>query len=151
MTGMAYDGKWEPLFEFLTGRMRKSMSLRDLITGEKSIQAFLNVYLGLSDLYIIHCEKELNMGYADIVMEPFLAGYEGIKYSYLVEIKYIPKAEGKIQKALEKNIRQLRAEAEEQLKKYSGDEKFKKTLGKTTVVKMVLIFCGSELEYMGKV
>ena len=150
MTDMAYDGKWEPLFEFITSRMRKSMSLRDLISGEKSIQAFLNVYLGLSDLYIIHSERELNLGYADIVMEPFLAGYEGIAYSYLVEIKYIPKTKSKGQKTLEKKIRQLRAEAEEQLKKYSGDEKFKKTHGNTTVVKLVLIFCGNELQYLGE-
>ncbi len=150
MTDMAYDGKWERLFEYLTDRMGKSMSLRDLITGEKSIQAFLNVYLGLSDLYIIHSEKELNKGYADIVMEPFLARYGGIEYSYLLEIKYMPKTKGKSQNALEKNIRQLRTEAEEQLKKYTGDEKFKKTPGQTTVVKLVLIFCGSELEYMGE-
>ena len=54
------------------------MSLRDLITGEKSIQAFLNVYLGLSNLYIIHAEKELNKGFADMVMESFIARYEGI-------------------------------------------------------------------------
>jgi hypothetical protein len=67
-----------------------------------------------------------------------------------VEIKYIPKAKGKVQRALEKNIQQLRAEGEEQLKKYSVDEKFNKTLGKTTVVKLVLIFCGSELEYIGE-
>jgi len=150
MTDMAYDGKWEPLFEYLTGRMNKSMSLRDLITGEKSIQAFLNVYLGLSDIYIIHSEKELNKGYADIVMEPFLARYEEMKYSYLLEIKYIPKKEGKAQKKLEKNIRQLRVEAEDQLKRYTGDEKFNKTIGQTTVVKLVLIFCGNELEYIGE-
>jgi hypothetical protein len=149
MTDMAYDGKWELLFEYLTGRMEKSMSLRDLITGEKSIQAFLNVYLGLSDLYIIHSEKELNKGYADIVMEPFLARYEGIEYSYLLEIKYIPKTKGKNRKELEDNIRQLKIE-EEQLKRYSGDEKFEKNLGKTTVVKLVLIFLGNQLEYMGE-
>jgi hypothetical protein len=79
ITDMAYDGKWRPLLEFITGRMKESMSLRDLVTGEKSIQAFLNVYLGLSDLYIIHSEKELNKGYAGLVLEPFLARYTGIK------------------------------------------------------------------------
>ncbi|MCP4151241.1 MAG: AAA family ATPase, partial [bacterium] len=59
---MAYKGKWRPFFDYITGRMKESMSLRDLITGEKSIQAFLNVYLGLSNLYIIHTEKEMNKG-----------------------------------------------------------------------------------------
>lgn len=82
--------------------------------------------------------------------EPFLARYEGIKYSYLLEIKYIPKKEGKSQKNMEKETRLLRAEAENQLKRYTGDEKFKKTIGPTTMVKLVLIFCGNELEYIGE-
>lgn len=148
ISDMAYDGKWESLFEYLTGRMKESMSLRDLITGEKSIQAFLNVYLGLSQLYIIHPEKELNKGYADIVMEPFLARYEGIRYSYLLEIKYI-KTEKKPEDA--KKITQLKSMAGEQLKKYSIDEKFKKNIERTTLIKLVLIFCGHELMYIGPV
>jgi hypothetical protein len=106
---MAYNGKWRPLFDYITTRMRESMSLRDLITGEKSIQAFLNVYLGLSNLYIIHAEKELNKGFADIVMEPFLARYEGIGYSYLLEIKYIKAG----QKSGDAEIQKLKAGAEE--------------------------------------
>ena len=141
MTDMAYDGKWRPLLEFITGRMKESMSLRDLVTGEKSIQAFLNVYLGLNDLYIIHSEKEMNKGYADLTLEPFLARYEGIKYSYILEIKYIKAG---VSPGDEK-VRQLKSQAEEQLKNYSIDEKFKKTIGKTNLIKLVLIFSGHEL------
>jgi hypothetical protein len=63
MPNLAYDGQWEPLFNYICDLLRQSMSLRDLITGEKSVQAFLNVYLGLSNLFIIHTEKELNKGY----------------------------------------------------------------------------------------
>jgi hypothetical protein len=147
MSDMAYDGKWKPLFDYITNRMRESMSLRDLITGEKSIQAFLNVYLGLSQLYIIHPEKELNLGYADILMEPFLARYEGIRYSYLLEIKYI-----KASQAQDNNrILQMKTEAEKQLKKYSLDEKLKKNIEKTTLIKLVLIFSGNEPVYVGEV
>ncbi len=149
MTEMAYDGDWEPFFGFITARMGKSMGLRDLITGEKSIQAFLNVYLGLSDLYIIHSEKEMNKGYADIVMEPFLARYPGVKYSYVIEIKYIKPQKG--QESDPAKIEQLKAEAEIQLKKYSADEKFKKNLEQTTSIKLVLIFSGHRLVHMGKV
>jgi hypothetical protein len=147
MTGMAYDGQWEPLIDFITSRMRESMSLRDLITGEKSIQAFLNVYLGLSQLYIIHAEKELDKGYADIVMEPFLARYEGMKYSYLMEIKYLNAGI----KPVDSRVQQLRTKAGDQLKHYSIDKKFKKTIGKTTLIKLVLVFSGHELIYLGKV
>jgi hypothetical protein len=141
MTDMAYDGKWRPLIEFITGRMKESMSLRDLVTGEKSIQAFLNVYLGLSDLFIIHREKEMNKGYADMVMEPFLARYEGIKYAYILEIKYVKSGVS----PGDAKVRQLKSGAEEQLKSYSIDEKFKKTIEKTNLIKIVLIFSGHEL------
>ncbi|MDQ1352682.1 MAG: hypothetical protein QG657_2988 [Acidobacteriota bacterium] len=145
MKGMALKGEWEPLLKYIAGKMRESMSLRDLITGEKSIQAFLNVYLGLSDLYIIHSEKELNKGYADIVMEPFLARYEGIKYSYLLEIKYIKSGVT----PADAEIQQLKTAAEEQLKRYSFDQKFLKNIEKTTLIKLALIFSGHEDIYMG--
>jgi len=152
MHGMAVQGEWATLFNYICGRIRESMSLRDLITGEKSIQAFLNVYLGLSNLFIIHTEKELNKGYADIVMEPFTAVYESLKYSYVLEIKYI-KPEGKGKKKPAKPapgiIEKLKTEAEEQLRNYSIDEKFRKSMEKTQVIKLALIFYGSDLVYIG--
>jgi hypothetical protein len=147
MSDLAYDGRWKPLFDYITDRMRESMSLRDLITGEKSIQAFLNVYLGLSQLYIIHPERELNKGYADIVLEPFLARYEGIKYSYLLEIKYIKTG----RKQEPDKVQRLKNEAEKQLRNYSMDERFKKNIEKTTLIKLVLIFSGNHLVYIGDV
>jgi len=145
ITGMALRGEWKPFFDYITGRMRESMSLRDLITGEKAIQAFLNVYLGLNDLYIIHVEKELNKGYADIAMEPFLARYEELKYSYILELKYVKAGV----KPGSPKIQQLKSEAEAQLEKYSIDEKFRKTMEKTTLIKLVLIFSGHELIHIG--
>jgi len=149
MKEMASKGKWKPLLDYITGLMQESMGLRDLITGEKSIQAFLNVYLGLSDLYIIHSEKEMNKGFADIAMEPFLVRYPGVKYSYVIEIKYIKPKKGRKPDPAE--IEQLKASAEEQLKKYSADEKFRKNIEKTTLIKLVLIFSGHRLIYRRKV
>jgi len=161
MHSMAYDGNWRPLFEYITTRMKESMSLRDLITGEKSIQAFLNVYLGLSDLYIIHAEKELGKGYADLLLEPFIARYEGIKFSFLLEIKYIKREEGKkllkkggnremTKKQFEQNINKMTIDVTEQLTRYCLDEKLKKNLERTKLIKLFLIFSGHELLYMEK-
>lgn len=147
MTAMAYDGEWRPLFEFITARMRESMGLRDLITGEKSIQAFLNVYLGLSELYILHSEKELNKGFADIVMEPFVARYEGMKFAYLLEIKYLKAGV----KPSESEIQILKTKAAEQLDRYGRDAKFQKSLGETTPVKLVLIFSGHDAVYIDSI
>jgi hypothetical protein len=144
MTDMAYDGNWKPLFNYLTGEMKARMSLRDLMTGEKSIQAFLVVYLGLGDLYIVHSEKELNKGYADIVLEPFFVGYRDIQYSYILEIKYI-----KPMDFTPKKLEQIKSEAAEQLETYSLDRNFKKNMEKTTLIKLALIFSGHELVYIG--
>lgn len=159
MHSMAYDGEWRPLFDYITTRMKESMSLRDLIMGEKSIQAFLNVYLGLSDLYIIHAEKELNKGFADLLMEPFIARYAGMRYSYLLEIKYIKrKVSSKrttenrnrkiVEKRFEQDIKKMAKEAEQQLKRYCRDEKLKRILAQTKLKKLSLIFSGHELLYI---
>jgi hypothetical protein len=150
MKEMAFNGKWEPLIAYLVEQMETSMGIRDLITGEKAIQAFLNVYLGLSALYMVYSEKELEKGYADLVLEPFLAQYPQLKYSYLFEIKYI-KTQAKKKELVPGNIQKIKEEAEAQLNRYCLDEKFKKAIGHTTLKKMVLIFCGTRLEYHGEI
>ncbi|MCP5104578.1 MAG: AAA family ATPase [bacterium] len=147
MHAMAYEGKWKPLFEYISKRMKESMSLRDLITGEKSIQAFLTVYLGLSQIYIIHPERELNKGFADIFLEPFTARYHEMKYAYILEIKYLKKG---AKKDVKKDIGVIVKEAEAQLQKYSLDAKLKKSIENKTLIKLVLVFSGTELKYIGE-
>jgi hypothetical protein len=149
MKDMAFSGKWEPLIAYLAEQMETSMGIRDLITGEKAVQAFLNVYLGLSALYLVYSEKELKKGFADLVLEPFLAQYPQLKYSYLIEIKYI-KPQGKKKELTLEKIKTVKEEAESQLDQYSPDEKFQKTIGRTTLKKLVLIFRGSRLVYKGE-
>jgi len=57
MRGMAYKGKWQDLIKFIADCMETSLSLRDLMTGEKAHQVFWNAYLGLSSLYTVSPEK----------------------------------------------------------------------------------------------
>lgn len=146
MENMAYNGEWGPLFDYITRLMAESMGLRDLITAEKSIQGFLNAYLGLTNFYEINSEKELNKGYADLVLEPFTAKYEGLKYSYLIEIKYMKRSETKNKE----KIHRLKVEAEEQLKQYGLDKKFRNRIRGTTLIKLVLVFSGHQLVYIGE-
>ncbi|NIM15971.1 MAG: AAA family ATPase [Candidatus Aminicenantes bacterium] len=150
MKEMAFSGKWKPLIAYLVEQMETSMGIRDLITGEKGVQAFLNVYLGLSALYLVYSEKELKKGYADLVLEPFLAQYPGLKFSYLIEIKYI-KPQGKKKELPPGQIKTIKKEAEIQLNKYSLDEKFRKSIGKTTLKKLVLIFSGNRMVHHSEI
>jgi hypothetical protein len=64
--------------------------------------------------------------------------------------KYIKPANQKTGVSREQ-INKLREEAENQLKRYSIDEKYSKTLGQTQLVKIVLIFSGPRLVYHGEV
>lgn len=145
MADMAYRGDWKGLFDYITGQMNASLALRDLIKGEKSIQTFLNVYLGLSDYYIVHAEKEMNRGYVDLFLAPFFIRYPSMRYAYLLEIKYIPAGE----KLSKTKLAQRVQEAEEQLKQYSLDAKMQKALGGATLIKLALIFSGSQVVYIG--
>jgi len=150
MKEMAFSGEWKPLIAYLVNQMDQSMGIRDLITGEKAIQAFLNVYLGLSALYLVYSEKELGKGYADLVLEPFLAQFPAVKYSYLVEIKYIKPRDGK-KELTPGQIKTIKEEAGNQLNKYSLDEKFRKSIGPTTLKKLVLIFKGTQLVHHSEI
>ncbi|MCP5103810.1 MAG: AAA family ATPase [bacterium] len=145
---MAYYGDWEGFFAYISERMGVSSGLRDFIREEKVIQGFLLAWLGIADYFIVHSEAEMNRGYADIYMEPFLARYEGIKYSYILEIKYMKKEKGK---RTARGVEKLKNEAEQQLKQYAADEKLLKRSGKTRLIKLVLVFSGPELTYIGKV
>jgi hypothetical protein len=141
----AVAGKWQPFIEYIAGRMEASLGIRDLMTGEKAHQVFWNVYLGLNPLYMVYSEKELSQGFSDLVMIPMTLQFPALKYSYLIELKYIKPAD--YEKEGAEKIKALRLEAEGQLNRYSMDEKFKKTIGQTTLKKLILIFSGNRLVY----
>jgi hypothetical protein len=148
--GMAYKGKWEDLIRFIAECMESSLSLRDLLTGEKAHQVFWNVYLGLSTLYSIYPEKELSQGYCDLLMVPTLAQNPRIKYSYLVELKYLNPSDYKKKNAAGR-VGSLRSEAAVQLDKYSQDRKIRETFGQTELKKVILIFSGNRLVHHSEI
>ena len=48
-------------------------------------------------------------------------------------------------------VEKLKADAERQLNQYGEDEKFKKSMGNTTVIKLALVFSGHRLVYIDEV
>jgi hypothetical protein len=147
--GMAYRGNWQELVEYIAGRMEASLSLRDLNTGEKELQVFWNVYLGLGSLYNVYSEREMGQGFCDLTPVPLLVQYASIKYSYLLEFKYIKLTGNK--PGNPQSIKKLKKEAISQRDQYCPDEKFQKAIGHTILKKLVLIFCGNRLEDQSEV
>ncbi len=143
---MAYDGVWEPVFDFLAGEVKNQTSVRDYLAGEKVIQGFLLAYLNVTDYFLPRTEMEMSKGFADIFLEPFWARFPDMGYGYVSELKYIKRG-GLTEDILEKKI----AEAREQLDKYAQDDHVVRAMGKGKLKKIVLVYHGWEMVYRGSI
>jgi len=142
ISNMAYDGDWKSFFQYLSEQIDKQTSIRDYLNGEKVIQGFLLAYLNISDYYITQSEADMNKGFSDIYMEPFLLKYPDLSYSYLIELKYISRND------YSKTIQNKKIQdAKKQLDQYSNSERVIKSIGNTQLKKIVLVYKGWELVY----
>ena len=116
--GMAYKGEWRAAVEYIAAAMAEQTGIRDYIDGEKVVQAFLAAHFSVVGQFLIHSERELNKGYADLHLEPFVAQYPDIAYGYVIEVKYLKRSERVDESVVAETMRGAR----EQLKGYLADE-----------------------------
>ncbi len=83
----------------------------------------------------------MGKGFVDLHLEPFLIKHPGLKYHYLIELKYIKRGDFSEQAATE-----ALAAAREQLLKYAGDERVVRGGKGTTLKRLALVFSGWELK-----
>ena len=150
MKKMAYDGDFKPAFDYIQNLLKIQTSVRDFKDGEAVVKTFHLIYLNINDFYISYSEKEMNKGFADIVLFPLYQKYPDMKYAYLIETKYIKKEfEGeKLSHEIKKNIK----EATEQLTKYSDDHHSKKEFsiapfGEVILKKIIVVYHGWDMVY----
>jgi hypothetical protein len=140
---MVREGLWEPFFRYVFEEFYKLASIRDFIFREEGVKCFLLAYLGLSDVYELYSETELNKGYADIYIKPKLSVYPTMcKNHYLIELKHLTQGELKpkpSQKLIDQTIKQAKA----QLDQYANDSLIPKD-----VIKIVAITSNSELLHL---
>lgn len=143
MRHLAYQGEWQPVFQFLADEVEKQTAVRDYLTGEKVIQTFLLAYMNITDYYLTRTEEEMGKGFVDLYLEPFWAKYEGLPYTYLIELKYIKRREFTAELQAERLT-----EAEEQLRQYASDPQVVKRSGSAKLICVALVFAGWELKAM---
>jgi len=117
-------------------------AIRDYLNGEKVIQGFLLAYINVADYYITQSESEMNKGYSDIYMEPFLSKFPDLEYSYLIELKYISRS-----KYSDDILQEKIKEANEQLDQYASSDRVKNSIGNTQLKRIVLVYKWWELDY----
>ncbi len=139
MYDMAYEGNWEPYFNYIANQLDNQSSIREFIEGEAHIKAFILAYLGLNSYYIARPEYESNKGYADIFLQPRLLQLPDMTYSYCIEVKYAKRD------ADDTEIERLTADAKRQLKQYAASEWILQDKGITELKSIVLVFKGWKL------
>lgn len=142
MRDMAYEGKWQAMFDFLAEEVKKQTSIQDYLSGEKVIQGLLLAYLNVTDYFLTWSEHEMQKGFADLYLEPFLARFPDMRYGYLIELKYIARSE-----CNESKLQEVITDATTQLKQYAGDRRLQSLPQEVTLKKLVIVYNGWELVY----
>ena len=138
---MGFRGAWRPVMDFLGEAISRQTGIRDYIDGEKVVQGFLAAYLNVTDYFLFHSEHELGGGYADICLEPFLVRYPGLRFGYVIELKYLPRRESAPEPRAAAAVR----EATAQLQRYLADERLLRAFPSVRFVGLAVVFHGWEL------
>ncbi len=101
------------------------------------LKDFLNAYLNITYFFVVRSEEEMNNGFTNLCLEPFLAKYEDMKYSYLIELKYFPRQKNK--KSLKNLIKSKKSERRKQLQQYVQDKYVQKRKDSTQIKSILLI------------
>ena len=136
---MALNGDWQPVIERLRAAIEEQTGVRDYLHGEKVVQGFVAAYLSTSNYFVFQAEMELAKGYADLVLEPRPERYPGMRYGYVIELKYLPRGAGREQVAAKA------AAAEEQVRRYLADGRLARRNPEAEFTGLALVFCGWEL------
>ncbi len=146
MYDMAFKGDWKPAFNFLAEAINTQSSLREYINGEKFIQTFHVIYMGLPTYYNSFAEYEMNKGFADLWLQPNFIVHKELPHSYLVEFKYVKREqEAEIKNPDSPLSQKINTEAAEQLHRYAADPRILASMGKTTLHLLRVIYCGWEM------
>ncbi len=138
---MAYDGAWQPVLDFLRDALAEQTGIRDYMDGEKVVHGFVAAHLSLSQYFLLHSEYELNKGYADLYLEPFVAQYPDMQFGYVLELKYLKRSESLGESVVAAKV----GEAVEQVRSYLADSSLAHRYPSVRHIGLAVVFHGWEL------
>ncbi|MBP5638174.1 MAG: AAA family ATPase [Victivallales bacterium] len=143
---MARKGNWRPVIDLASQVLKDTLCARDLMDGEKAVQAAFASLLSAGSAFFVHTEHSAGFGFADLTLAPRLRDFLDIAYAAIIEVKYIKKTVAVADTA--KTM--LLSEAKAQLEKYAtdhnlADEWHLKPNGTVTLIRLAVVFHGEEL------
>ena len=138
---MAYDGTWRPVLDFLRDALAEQTGIRDYLDGEKVLHGFVAAHLSMVDQFLLHSEYELNKGYADLYLEPFVAQYPDLGYGYVLELKYVKRSASLNASGVADKVQ----EAVLQLRGYLADPSLRRRYRSVRHIGLAVVFHGWEM------
>ena len=138
---MGYDGTWQPALDFLRDALAEQTGIRDYMDGEKVIHGFVAAHFSMVNHFLLHSEYELNKGYADLYLEPFVAQYPDLRYGYVLELKYL-RRRGSLDEAL---LAATLGEAAQQVRSYLADPGLQRRYPSVRHIGLAVVFHGWEM------
>jgi hypothetical protein len=127
---LAFEGKWQTIIGHILERLYEAVSLRDFAFREQVVKAYLLAWLGMTPLYFVLSEPELNHGYADIFLQKNHFTTARTSHEYLIEVKFLSAQDQKRPDA----IKHFRQEAIAQLERYAASQTISCQLHKLVVL-----------------
>lgn len=137
--GLAYRGQWKAYFDDIADSLHRYASQRDKQKGESFVHGFTLALTAQNRFYRPVSEQDTQAGYADLFLMPRIEVYPDMKHSYIIELKY---AKMKDSEAI---VQQLRKEAIGQALAYAASETVQRSLGTTTLHRIVVVYHGMEM------
>ena len=138
---MGYKGTWQPALDFLRDALVEQTGIRDYMDGEKVIHGFVAAHFSMVHHFLLHSEYELNKGYADLYLEPFIAQYSDMGYGYVLELKYLKRREP-LDECL---LAATRREAVQQVRGYLADPDLQRRYPSVQHIGLAVVFHGWEM------
>ena len=138
---MAYDGTWRPALDFLRDALAEQTGIRDYMDGEKVLHGFVAAHLSMVAQFLLHSEYELNKGYADLYLEPFLAQYPDMRFGYVLELKYVKRSDPLAASVVATKMQ----EAVLQLRGYLADPSLRRRYPSVRHIGLAVVFHGWEM------
>ena len=138
-SALAYDGAWQPYFDYIADCLKRYASQRDKQKGESFVHGFTLAMTAQNRFYRPISEADTQSGYVDIFLSPMLEIYPDMSHSYIIELKYAR------YKDPESRVEELRAEAIAQTNRYADTDRVKNAIGTTQLHKIVVVYKGMEM------
>lgn len=136
---LAYEGKWQPYFQYIADRLHKYSSQRDHQKGEYFVHGFTLAMTCDNKFYRPISEKDTQEGYADIFLCPLVENFPDMQHSYIVELKYAKS------KDTDAHVQQLYQNAVAQVNRYAESEVVASAVKTTQLHKIVIVYKGTEM------